>query len=96
MSEEVKGKRTRRPKVNINVKVSPVDYENLKVYADSIKSKPETILEGLVSEYLERDEVKAVLKGNEKLVKKKMELAKKEREVDELKRENEELESSQK
>lgn len=96
MAEEVKKRRTRRPKVTIDVKVSPIDFEKLKAYADSIKSKPEAILEELVKEYLDREEVKKVLEDKGELIKLKEERSKKQNEIDEIDRRIEELEGSQK
>ena len=94
MSEEVKTKRTRRAKAEI--KVSPIDYEKLKVYADSIKSKPDKIVEDLISEYFNREEVKAVLKDKEELIKLKEELRKNEEDNARIKNRIKEIEGSQK
>lgn len=94
MSEEVKGKRTRRSKTE--VKVSPINYEKLKVYADFIKSRPDKIIEDLIGEYLNREEVKTVLKDKEELIKLKEELRRNEEDNARIKSRIKEIESSQK
>lgn len=91
MPEEVKGKRTRRPKVEI--KVSPVDYDKLEIYADLIKSKPEKIVEDSIREYFDKEEVKAVFGKSEKLIKLRQARNKKQEELDEIDRQIEEEES---
>lgn len=92
MSEEVKGKRTRRPKAEI--KLSPIDYEKLEICAASIKSKPEKIVEDLVREYFEREEIKTVLGKSEKLIKLRHARDKKQEELDEIDRQIKEEEDS--
>lgn len=94
MSEEVKTKRVRRPKAEI--KLSPIDFAKLEICAASIKSKPEKIVEDLVREYFEREEIKAVLKDKEELVKLKEELRKNEEDNVRIKSRIKELEGSKK
>lgn len=94
MSEDVKTKRMRRPKAEI--KVSPIAYERLKIYADSIDSKVDAIVESLIEEYLKREEVNAVLKDKEELIKLKDERAKTQSKLDKLDQRIEELEGSKK
>lgn len=96
MSEEVKAKRVRRPNVNVDVKVSPTDYDKLEICATSINSKPEKIIEDLISEYLDREDIKALLKQNGELIKLKEERTKMKSKLDRIDKRIEELEGPKK
>ena len=93
MSEEVKTKRPRRPRVD--VKISPTDYDKLVIYAASIKSKPNAIIDSIIEEFLEREDVKAVLNERAELIKLREELKRKEEEAAKIKEKIKEIESSQ-
>lgn len=79
----------------VEIKISPKLNESLGVYSKTIDSTPTKIVEGLVEEYLERDEVKKVLEENKELIKMKEDLKKKENEVADLKQKIKERENLQ-
>ena len=89
-------KKVRKPRATkVEIKISPKLNENLEIYGRAINSTPTKIVEGLVEEYLERDEVKKVLKENKELIKMKEDLKKKENEVADLKQKIKERENLQ-
>lgn len=91
----VKKERKKRA-TKVEIKISPKFYQSLEIYSKSINTTPTKIVEGLVEEYLAKDEVKKVLEENEELIKMKEDLEKKENEVAELKRKIKERENLQK
>lgn len=85
----------RKRNAKVEIKISPKLNGYLEIYSKTINSTPTKIIEGLVEEYLKRDEVQTVLDENEELIKLKRDLEKKESEVAELKARIKEKENQQ-
>lgn len=96
LSMDIVKKERKKRATKIEIKISPKFYQSLEIYSKSINTTPTKIVEGLVEEYLAKDEVKKVLEENEELIKMKEGLEKKENEVAELKRKIKERENLQK
>lgn len=92
--DTIKSDRRKRP-AKVEIKISPKLNGYLEIYSKTINSTPTKIIEGLVEEYLKRDEVQTVLDENEELIKLKRDLEKKENEVAELKARIKEKENPQ-
>lgn len=91
----VKKERKKRA-TKVEIKISPRLNDSLEVYSKTINSTPTKIVEGLVEEYLKKDEVKKVLDENEELIKMKKDLEKKEDEIADLRKRIKEKEDLQK
>ena len=96
LSMDIVKKERKKRATKVEIKISPKFYQSLEIYSKSINTTPTKIVEGLVEEYLAKDEVKKVLEENEELIKMKEDLEKKENEVAELKRKIKERENLQK
>jgi coenzyme F420-reducing hydrogenase beta subunit len=93
--DTVKKERKKR-ETKVGIKIPPKSYQFLEIYSKTINSTPTKIVEGLIEEYLEKDEVKKVLSENEKLNKMRSNLEKKEKEIAELREKIKEQENLQK
>lgn len=94
MSVEIKTDDVKTRKVD--VKISKRNFSALDVYAKSQKTSATKILDKIVTEFLEREDVKKIVQGNSELSKKKDLLKKKKDEISRLESEIAALEVSEK
>jgi hypothetical protein len=85
------GTRAKRPEIKITVK----DYNNLVIYCKGKEGiSPTKIVGNLVSDFLEREDVKKDIAENSVSVRKKKQIEKKKEQLEKLKAEIEELEKA--